>query len=49
MTAAHKGFFQFRIASLINGQVYGDSQGKLRGPLLQTVSLLKCNKMSSTI
>ena len=40
LTAAHRGFFQFRIAPLVNGQVIGDSQGKLRGYLLRTVSLL---------
>ena len=33
LTAAHKGFFQYQIAHLVNGQVIGDSQGKLRGYL----------------
>lgn len=40
LTAAHRGFFQFRIAPLVDGRVVGDSQGKLRGYLLRTVSLL---------
>ena len=46
LTDAHRGFFQFRIASLVNGQVIGDSQGKLRGYLLRTVSLLSIQPTS---
>jgi len=37
LTAAHKGYFEFRIGAFDNRRVAGDRKGKLQGHLLRTV------------